>query len=114
MPIPVLLNAATFGVVGAISAAFTQLVTFLSGVITLKVGCAIAFVAATAALSIAMFTSFVNALGLIVEILPAEVIAFAAAIVPANLIICITAVFTARISRWVYDKNISTIKRICA
>ena len=108
MPVQVL------GIVGAIGVGFTQLTAFIYGLATLKTACAVVFIAATIALTTAMAFALGALLALIVEYLPPEVLAFIAAVIPANFIICATSVYSARTTRWVYDKNIATIKRICA
>lgn len=111
MPLPVI--AGTFGIVGIISTAVTQFMTMIAGLFTLKLACIVVFIGASIALAAGLVLSLYQIVDSLVVLLPAEALAFAAAIIPANMIVCISAVFAARTTRWVYDKNVNTIKRIC-
>lgn len=107
MPLQVL------GIVGVVAAALSQIGIWLTGMATLKTACIVMFIAATVALTATFVTGITVAISTIVEVLPPEAIVFGAAIIPANLAICASSVVSARIARWVYDKNAATIKRIC-
>jgi len=80
--------------------------------ITFKLSKTIAYVALVGVLTAALFLTFTALLAPISANLPASSVALASAIFPSNLNACISVVISARIARWVYDRNMKIADKI--
>ncbi len=97
---------------GAIAAGFTSLIGFLATMATGRVLIVTAAVAAITALTVG-FIAFINTMaGSMSQALPAEVLAFAQAVMPRNMATCLSVILTANIAKWIYQKNIEVVKML--
>lgn len=77
-----------------------------------KLGKTIAYVAVVTALTSALILTFTTLLGPISRTIPPDAVIFASAILPANLNACVSVVISARIARWIYDRNLKIADKL--
>ncbi|WP_375541117.1 DUF5455 family protein [Nitrosomonas sp.] len=77
-----------------------------------KVAKTVGYVAIVAVLTAALIALFSSLLSPLSQTLPAGSVALAAAILPSNLNACISVVISARIARWVYDRNMKIADKL--
>lgn len=80
--------------------------------ISFKLSKTIAYVALVGVLTAALFLTFSTLLSSIAVSLPSDSVALASAIFPSNLNACISVVISARVARWIYDRNMKIADKI--
>ena len=90
----------------------TTIVGYLSAKFTARIGFAIASVAAITALTAAMLLAINALLDQVSATLPGEVLAFTAAVMPTNLPLCVSVVFSAHVTKWVFLRNVDTVTQL--
>lgn len=96
----------------AIASTGATIIAFLAGMVTTRVTLVITTVAIIAALTTAFVFLIRGLMASIETSLPSEVTAFASAVLPSNLSVCIGVLVSAQIARWAYDKNIEVAKML--
>lgn len=100
------------GIVGAISTGFAAVITFMATKITGKVLLVVAAVAVIAALTGGFFAAIEAIADGISAALPPEALLLSSSLMPRNLSVCVSAVISANILRWLYDRNLDIIRMI--
>jgi len=107
MPLPIVTGA--FGVVGAIAAGFTALISFMAAKMTAKVGIVASAVVVMISLTAGLIFALETLADTLAASLPSGVVAFSQAVIPTNLNACISVIVTAMVARWVYDRHMQII-----
>lgn len=90
----------------------TVIIGYLSGVVTAKVGWTIAAVATVSTLTIGMVTGLNALLAGLAASLPTEVAQFSAALLPSNTTLCISAITSGSIIKWIYLRHVQAINNL--
>lgn len=88
----------------------TSLVQFFMNYLTKRLAIVLAVVAGISAFTFGFFAAIVVVINGISVSLPSEVSAGLSLVIPSNFPLCVSAILTAHLIRWVYEWNVKVIQ----